>query len=82
MLVDVSDKRRIRRVLLKAGLIATSLAAVLVIVGGIYLLTLPGVGDAERRVDRILALHHGTRSSAQLPKKLGDALVATEDEHF
>ena len=74
--------RRIRRVLLRTALVAISLASVLVIVGGIYLLTLPGVGDAERRVDRILALHHGTRSPAQLPKKLGGALVATEDEHF
>jgi membrane peptidoglycan carboxypeptidase len=72
----------LRRWLLRAGLTAIALSAVLLIVAGVYLLTLPGVGDAERRVDMILALHHGTRSASQLPTKLGDAVVATEDEHF
>ncbi len=68
--------------MLTAALAAIAVGAVLLIAAGVYLLTLPGVGDAEQRVDRILALHHGSRSAAQLPTKLGDALVATEDEHF
>jgi membrane peptidoglycan carboxypeptidase len=72
----------VRRWLLKAGLTAIALGAALLIVAGVYLLTLPGVGDAEHRVDMILALHHGTRSASRLPTKLGDAVVATEDEHF
>lgn len=74
--------RSVRRWLLKAALAAIALGAVLLIAAGVYLLMLPGVGDAERRVDRILALHHGTRSGGQLPKGLADAVVATEDEHF
>jgi membrane peptidoglycan carboxypeptidase len=61
---------------------AIAVGAVLLIAAGVYLLTLPGVGDAEQRVDRILALHHATRSAGNLPRKLGDGVVATEDEHF
>jgi membrane peptidoglycan carboxypeptidase len=44
-------------------------------------ITLPGVGDALSRVQRILVIHHGTYEPAPSPK-LGDAVVSVEDEHF
>lgn len=48
----------------------------------IYLLTLPGTGDAPARVDRILAEHHGVAGGLPLPRKLSTAVVDVEDEHF
>ena len=48
----------------------------------VYLLTLPGVGDAEARVAAILARHGGHASSLPPPKRLGEAIVSTEDENF
>ena len=51
-------------------------------VGAAYVATLPGVGDAEERVHRILALHHATYAGPQPAARLGDAVVAVEDEHF
>jgi membrane peptidoglycan carboxypeptidase len=50
--------------------------------GSLYLISLPSVGDAQRRVERILALHGGTYGALPLPRRLGDAAVAVEDEHF
>ncbi len=44
--------------------------------------TLPSVGDAEQRVYRLLALHHATYAGPQPAARLGDAVVAVEDEHF
>jgi membrane peptidoglycan carboxypeptidase len=61
---------------------AIVLVAVLLAAGAIYVLTLPGVGDAEARVDRILALHHGVPGGTAPPSKLGTAVVDVEDEHF
>jgi membrane peptidoglycan carboxypeptidase len=40
------------------------------------------VGDAEERVHRILALHHATYAGPQPAARLGDAVMAVEDEHF
>lgn len=48
----------------------------------IYVLTLPGVGDAEARVEAILAEHRGRASSLPPPAYLGAAIVSTEDENF
>ena len=59
-----------------------ALIAVLFAAGSVYVLSLPGVGDAEARVDRILALHHGVEGGMPPPSKLGTAIVAVEDEHF
>jgi penicillin-binding protein 1A len=50
--------------------------------GGGYLLSLPGVADAERRVQMILAEHHSGASGMPPPAKLAAAVVAVEDEHF
>jgi Transglycosylase len=48
----------------------------------IYVTTLPTVSDAEARVDRILQTHRGIDVGLPPPRKLGDAVVAVEDEHF
>jgi len=50
--------------------------------GSLYLSSLPSVGDAQARVERILALHDGTYGAMPPPRRLGDAAVAVEDEHF
>ena len=71
-----------RRRLVAAGVLAVSLVAVLLLVGFGYLLSLPGVGDAPRRVDQILRAHHGTAGGLPVSAKLAAALVAVEDENF
>jgi membrane peptidoglycan carboxypeptidase len=58
------------------------LAAALVAAALGYLLSLPGVGDAEARVQHILRVHHGVDSGMPPPIRLGAAVVAVEDEHF
>lgn len=65
-----------------AAIATAALAVVLLAAGFAYLLTLPGVGDAEMRVRGILAAHHGTLAPLPPPAKLGTALVAVEDENF
>jgi penicillin-binding protein 1A len=64
--------------------LAAVAAAVLVALaaGFAYLSSLPGTGDAEARVRRILAEHRGTPGVMPPPAKLGTAVVAVEDEHF
>lgn len=54
----------------------------LFLAGAAYVISLPGVGDAESRVQQILAIHHGSFSTHPPPVKLGDAVVSVEDEHF
>jgi membrane peptidoglycan carboxypeptidase len=46
------------------------------------MLTLPGVGDAEARVRRLLAEHGGVAGPLPPPAKLGEAVVEVEDENF
>ena len=74
--------RSLRRVLLNAAVSVVAVIAFLFAAGSVYVLSLPGVGDAEVRVDRILALHHGVDGGMPPPSKLGAAVVAVEDEHF
>ncbi len=59
------------------GLIVALFAA-----AAIYVAMLPSVSDAEQRVHRILALHHGTYAGPAPAAKLGDSVIAVEDEHF
>jgi penicillin-binding protein 1A len=62
-----------------------SIAATLVLVAAaatVYLLTLPGVGDAEARVEAVLASHGGRLLPAPPPRRLAAAVVSTEDENF
>ncbi|MBS1679614.1 MAG: transglycosylase domain-containing protein [Actinobacteria bacterium] len=65
-------------------MVVAILAVLLVpIVGStVYLLTLPGVGDAEARVATLLAGEGGHPLPAPPPLRLGDAVVSTEDENF
>jgi membrane peptidoglycan carboxypeptidase len=74
--------RRLGRRLLKVLAILFVIALALFLAGAVYVISLPGVGDAETRVQQILASHHGTYSPPPPPRKLGDAVVVTEDEHF
>ncbi len=74
--------RRVRRWLLRACLGLIALIAVLSLIATMYVVTLPGVGDAQARVRRVLALHHGTYRPLPIPRRLGDGVVAVEDEHF
>lgn len=70
-----------RRVAL--GLLAIlTVAALLAAAGTVYLLTLPGVGDAEARVEALLAEHGGRGSALPPPARLAAAVVSTEDENF
>jgi membrane peptidoglycan carboxypeptidase len=48
----------------------------------IFLATLSGVGDAEARVDAILARHGGRALAPPPPERLAIAIVSTEDENF
>jgi penicillin-binding protein 1A len=54
----------------------------LLIAAVVYLLTLPGVGDAEARVEAILAAEGGRAMSLPPPARLAAAVVSTEDENF
>ncbi|MBS1887283.1 MAG: transglycosylase domain-containing protein [Actinobacteria bacterium] len=71
-------RRRLVRVLLAVALILVGLA----VVAGVYLATLPGVGDAEARVAAILAREGGTVLPSPPPARLAAAVVSTEDENF
>jgi penicillin-binding protein 1A len=70
--------RLVRRVLLIAG----GVIIVLFAAGAVYLLTLPGVGDAQRRAQRIMRAHGESPAVLPTPTKLVDAVVSVEDEHF
>jgi hypothetical protein len=54
--------RRLGRRLLTAGLIAIAVILTLFAAGAAYVITLPGVGDAQRRVAQILALTTARRA--------------------
>ena len=71
-----------RRRLLKLAVAMLVATLVLFVAGSIYLASLPGVGDAELRVTRILASHHATASGLPSPPRLSAAIVAIEDQHF
>jgi hypothetical protein len=73
---------RIRRLLLRGAIAVLALTSALIAAGAVYVATLPGVGDGEKRVERILAARGGTDSGMPPPAKLADAVVAVEDEHF
>jgi membrane peptidoglycan carboxypeptidase len=73
---------RWRRVAMRAALAVVAVVAVLFAAGIAYLAILPSVGDAPTRVGQILTEHHGTAGGPLPPAKLGDAVVAVEDEHF
>ncbi|HVV89660.1 MAG TPA: biosynthetic peptidoglycan transglycosylase [Solirubrobacterales bacterium] len=72
-----------RRRLLLTSLVTVLVLAILAAGGGVlYLLTLPGVGDAEARVEALLAHEGGRVLALPPPARLGAAVVSTEDENF
>jgi monofunctional glycosyltransferase len=73
--------RRHRRLSLVLGA-AVAILVVSVGAAAVYLTTLPGVGDAESRVDAILARHGGRALAPPPPQRLAIATVSTEDENF
>jgi len=73
---------RLRRYVSRFGLVVLLLLLALAISGVGYYVSLPGVGDAEARVQHILSSHHDGLGTLPLPAKLGDAIVSVEDEHF
>jgi membrane peptidoglycan carboxypeptidase len=62
------------------GVVLLAVALSLAAVG--YELALPGVTDAPTRVAAIVGSHDGVLGRLPVPTKLGDAIVAVEDEHF
>ncbi len=73
---------RWRRRFLFALLAILAAAVLLAVAGAVYLLTLPGVGDAEARVATLLVEAGGRVAQLPPPARLGAAAVSTEDENF
>ncbi|MGZ4266604.1 MAG: transglycosylase domain-containing protein [Solirubrobacteraceae bacterium] len=71
-----------RRRIIKGAWALIAVAALVVVGSTVYVISLPGVGDALSRVKHILALHHGSYERPPPPRKFGDAVVSVEDEHF
>ena len=67
---------RLRRLVLAVVVAALALA------GLGYELSLPSVGDAAARVAAIVRAHGGSTAPLPAPDRLGQAVVAVEDEHF
>jgi membrane peptidoglycan carboxypeptidase len=67
---------------LRLGAVVLALVVAFFAAAAAYVATLPSVGDARQRVYRILALHHGRYAGPKPAHRLGDAVVAVEDEHF
>ena len=86
-----STPRRIRRRsrwrraarLARAGLLVCLLGALLgVLIGWIYLASLPSVADAEQRVIAVLHAHNAPAVAVPPPQKVGASVVAVEDQRF
>ena len=73
---------RALRWVLSALAVVVAIGVVALAAMAIYVTTLPSVSDAEARVDRILQAHRGIDVGLPPPRRLGDAVVAVEDEHF
>lgn len=66
----------------RTALAALVLTLALSLAGTGYELSLPNVVSAPSRVAAIVRGHHGELAGLPLPKKLAEAVVAVEDEHF
>ena len=71
-------KSRLRRIILAV----IGLFAALVLAGLGYELSLPSVANAPALVAAIVRVHKGEVGRLPVPVKLGEAVVAVEDEHF
>jgi membrane peptidoglycan carboxypeptidase len=67
---------------LSALAVAVAIGVVALAAMAIYVTTSPSVSDAEARVDHILQAHRGVDVGLPPPRRLGEAVVAVEDEHF
>jgi hypothetical protein len=74
--------RRGRRWLLVALLLAAGGLLATVVASAILLAALPGVGDAQHRVDVILQEHGGSAVAVPPPAKVAAAVIAVEDRRF
>jgi len=74
--------RSARRWLARLGVVVGGVVAASLLAGLGYELYLPGVGSAEAKTAEIVRAHHGELSRLPPPSKLGEAVVAVEDEHF
>jgi membrane peptidoglycan carboxypeptidase len=86
MTVEGATPRRRRRGwrsrLVRAVLFVLGLLAVVVLAGLGYELSIPSVANAPARVAAIVRVHRGEAGNLPLLIKLGEAMVAVEDEHF
>ena len=73
--------RRWWRSLRRAALAIVALLVIALAAGSVYVATLPGVGDARARAQRLMATHH-ERPGMPVPPRLAAAVIATEDDHF
>ena len=77
-----APRSRLRRFLVVTTAGAGALVLACAAAGGVFLWTLPGVGNAQSRVAALAATHHAALRPLPPPTKLGDSTVAVEDEHF
>jgi len=75
-------RRRWPRLFTRLIAVVAALLLVLGAAGVVYLSTLPGVGDAEARVEGVLRPTHGSDTGLPVPTRVGQAVVAIEDERF
>jgi membrane peptidoglycan carboxypeptidase len=73
--------RRLLRLLRRTITALLGLVVVLLLAGCVYVVTLPGVGDARARSERLMAIHREP-AGMPVPSRLAAAVIATEDEHF
>ncbi len=71
-----------RRWLVRGAGAFVAAIVLLFVISAVYVSSLASVGDAESRVQQILAVHHGVYAAMPPPRKLSEAVVAVEDEHF
>jgi membrane peptidoglycan carboxypeptidase len=73
--------RRLLRFLRRTIAALLGLMVVLVVVGSVYVVTLPSVSAARQRAEQLMASHH-EQAGMPVPSRLAAAVIATEDEHF
>jgi membrane peptidoglycan carboxypeptidase len=72
---------RLLRTLRTVLLLLVAVIAIALTAGAVYVATLPGVGDARVRAQRLMAAHHEP-PGMPVPARLAAAVIVTEDEHF
>ena len=73
-------RRRLRSRLVRAVVVLAGLIVALALSGVGYELSLPSVANAPALVAAIVKVHRGAMGRLPLPTKLGEAIVAVEDE--